>query len=308
MTLSLDATSLHVAMPRLGRGRRHPNRLPFRGVLTLVDTPSDRPPSGANNHRVLIPRAIAEAALPSLIGMAIDYTPTLDGHDSRRKIGVITAAAIAPSSVVGLRSSAKPSSVETGLAPSPVEAPPRVEAPDFRPVNSATIATLGFSPGAIARGAALEIRGHIFARDFPEVVLELLRATAPATFQTSSQRFFKTEPSRGAATACSPPLQRWDAMPNTSPGGATAAPPTINAAADHHRPGLIRAHIDTPIFGQRPNTEDRRPLGMSYEIAEAQVVNMSATIWVLQDFVFTGAAVLRRDHAAYRNTSIELMS
>lgn len=39
-------------------------------------------------------RAAAEQALPSLIGMALDYTPALDGHDSRRKVGIITSAEI----------------------------------------------------------------------------------------------------------------------------------------------------------------------------------------------------------------------
>ena len=52
-------------------------------------------------------------------------------------------------------------------------------------------------------------------------------------------------------------------------------------------------------------TEDRRPaLGMSYEIAEVQIVSEASPIWVVRDFVFTGAAVLRRDYAAYRNTWI----
>ena len=70
----------------------HPNRLPFEGVLTLVDVPSDRAPSGARGHRVLLTRAAAEAALPSLLGMAVDYKAGWDGHDARQKCGIITAA------------------------------------------------------------------------------------------------------------------------------------------------------------------------------------------------------------------------
>ena len=50
----------------------------------------------------------------------------------------------------------------------------------------------------------------------------------------------------------------------------------------------------------------QKGLGMSYEITEADIVNRDALIWVLRDFVFTGAAVLRRDRAAYRNTWINL--
>jgi chaperonin cofactor prefoldin len=72
----------------------HPNRVSFSGVLALVDTPSDQPPAGAAGHRVLLPRAVAEQALPSLLGMAVDFAPGLRGHDARRKIGVITRAEI----------------------------------------------------------------------------------------------------------------------------------------------------------------------------------------------------------------------
>lgn len=70
----------------------HPNRLPFEGVLTLVDVPSDKAPSGARGHRVILTREAAEAALPSLLGMAVDYKSGWDGHDARQKCGIITSA------------------------------------------------------------------------------------------------------------------------------------------------------------------------------------------------------------------------
>src|SRR5277367_5585257 len=70
----------------------HPNRLPFEGVLTLVDVPSDKAPSGSRGHRVVLTREAAEAALPSLLGMAVDYKAGWDGHDARQKCGIITAA------------------------------------------------------------------------------------------------------------------------------------------------------------------------------------------------------------------------
>ena len=70
----------------------HPNRLPFEGCLTLVDVPSDKAPSGARGHRVVLTREAAEAALPSLLGMAVDYKAGWDGHDARQKCGIITAA------------------------------------------------------------------------------------------------------------------------------------------------------------------------------------------------------------------------
>lgn len=72
----------------------HPNRLPFEGVLTLVNTPSDKAPNGARGHRVILTREAAEAALPSLLGMAVDYKAGWDGHDARQKCGIITAAQI----------------------------------------------------------------------------------------------------------------------------------------------------------------------------------------------------------------------
>jgi hypothetical protein len=45
---------------------------------------------------------------------------------------------------------------------------------------------------------------------------------------------------------------------------------------------------------------------MSYEIANATVPNQEAYIWTVTDFTFTGAAVLRRDKAAYSQTWISV--
>lgn len=91
-TTSLQLEAMALAIPDVPK---HPNRVPFAGVLTVLDSPSDRAPAGAAGHRVLMPRHVAEAALPSLLGMAVDYAPGLRGHDVRRKIGVITRAEIA---------------------------------------------------------------------------------------------------------------------------------------------------------------------------------------------------------------------
>src|SRR5215469_6186558 len=70
----------------------HPNRVPFEGVLTVVNTASDKAPSGARGHRVMLNREAVENALPSLLGMAVDYRPGWDGHDARCKIGLLTEA------------------------------------------------------------------------------------------------------------------------------------------------------------------------------------------------------------------------
>src|SRR5271155_764995 len=87
----IELKSMAVAMPEV---MGHPNRAAFSGVLAIVDMPSQRAPSGAKGHLVVLTKRAAESALPSLLGMALDYSPTLDRHDVRRKVGVITRAEI----------------------------------------------------------------------------------------------------------------------------------------------------------------------------------------------------------------------
>lgn len=160
--------ALAVALPEVAG---HPNRVPFEGVLTRVDEPSNRPPSGARGHRVILTRVAALAALPSLIGMAVDYAQGWDGHDARRKCGIITQADV--------------------------------------------------------DGNCLRVSGYLFGKDFPEVEERIKRSTAGA-------------------------------------------------------------------------------MGMSYEIADAHVEDMNAEVWTLTRATFTGAAILLREKAAYRNTSFQL--
>ena len=151
----------------------HPNRVDFEGVLTVVNTPSDKAPAGARGHRVILTREAAEKALPSLLGMAVDYRPGWDGHDAKRKIGLITEANVV--------------------------------------------------------GKQLVVRGYLYARDFPEVA---------------------------AAIA----------------------------------------------------TKARDSMGMSYELADARVEDIRADIWKLTRVTFTGAAILLREKAAYRDTSFRMAS
>jgi hypothetical protein len=177
--MNLQLESMAIELPAFFG---HPNREAFRGVLTVVDTPSDKPPAGSRGHRVVLTRAAAERALPSLIGMALDYSPTFDRHDARRKVGVITRAEIV--------------------------------------------------------GKDLELSGYLFAKDFPEIVRQI-------------------------------------------------------------ELGAIQA---SAVSRRRPQS----PLGMSYEIADASVADVRAKIWTLTRVTFTGAAILRRDKAAYRDTWIEM--
>ena len=72
----------------------HPNRMPFSGVLTKIGLASDQPPHGADGKRVLLTHDAAEKALASLLGMGVDLTAALDGHDAQNKVGVITGAHI----------------------------------------------------------------------------------------------------------------------------------------------------------------------------------------------------------------------
>lgn len=149
----------------------HPNRAPFQGVLTRVDEPSTKPPSGARGHRVILTRAATLAALPSLLGMAVDYVPSWDGHDARRKCGIITEANV--------------------------------------------------------EGSRLLVAGYLFARDFPDVEQQMRQGAAGS-------------------------------------------------------------------------------MGMSWELADAHVEDMRQDVWTLTRATFTGAAILLREKAAYRDTSFEL--
>src|SRR5947209_20413231 len=83
---SMQIEALAVEMPRM-KNRAHPNRTPFRGVLTVVDEPSQRPPTGARGHRVVLTRAAAEAGLPSLNGMGLEQTQRTAGQESQAEDG-----------------------------------------------------------------------------------------------------------------------------------------------------------------------------------------------------------------------------
>lgn len=71
----------------------HPNKMPFSGILTYFDVPSDMAPHGSNGRKVLIPSDVGVPALDSLIGMAVNLIEgAMDDHDPQSKIGVITSA------------------------------------------------------------------------------------------------------------------------------------------------------------------------------------------------------------------------
>ncbi len=161
---TIEAVSMDVPL----LSETHPNKAPFRGILTRLDEPSTRSPTNADGRRVIIPTAVAQRAGNSIINMPVDCTVDFQGHNKRLNIGVMTGWSI--------------------------------EGKDFI------------------------VEGHLFEKNFPQEV----RA--------------------------------------------------------------IRAQ--------------KSQLGMSYEIGDVEVEDVNAPIWILQHFIFTGAAILRKDAAAYAKTAI----
>jgi hypothetical protein len=95
--VKMQLEAMAVSIPHV---EGHPNRVPFEGVLTMVNLASDRAPAGARGHRVMLTREAAEHALPSLLGMAVDYRRGWDGHDARCKVGLLTEANLAGNRLV----------------------------------------------------------------------------------------------------------------------------------------------------------------------------------------------------------------
>ena len=148
----------------------HPNKLPFTGILALVDTESDASPSGARGHKVILTRQAALDALPTLIGMGISFSGG-NKHYPESKYGVIESAHIVENEI--------------------------------------------------------RVAGYLFARDCTQVISK------------------------------------------------------ISASAEEW--------------------------GMSYEITDADVSDMRQAIWQLTRVTFTGAAVIPREKAAYKNTKFVLI-
>lgn len=73
---------------------KHPNRVPFRGVLCRLDEPSARIPGGSEGHRLIMSTQAAADALDSLIGMGVGFASDWSRHDRRVRCGVITGAEI----------------------------------------------------------------------------------------------------------------------------------------------------------------------------------------------------------------------
>jgi hypothetical protein len=250
----IELESMAVAMPEVVG---HPNRAGFRGVLTVVDAASQRAPSGAKGHLVVLTKKAAEAALPSLLGMALDYAPSFDRHDVRRKVGVITRAEIV--------------------------------------------------------GRNLELGGHLFAKDFPEIVEEIAKSgrtssgsralgnslhNLPRVKAKEKVLFGVAGPSRGlwrdaGVLSLTRSLQ---AVSQKILGLAT----TFQSMGK--RPQEKRGQINS---ASAIEAQGGGGLGMSYEVTDVEM-DTGSRVWTLTKVTFTGAAILRRDKAAYQNTWIQL--
>jgi hypothetical protein len=73
---------------------------------------------------------------------------------------------------------------------------------------------------------------------------------------------------------------------------------------EHPAAGIPRSRKNGETWGT-PSIPGE--LGMSFEVADVTVMDMRAHVWILTHVVFTGAAILRRDKAAYEDTWIELV-
>ena len=234
MTIALE--SMAVAMPEVDG---HPNRAAFRGVLTVVDEPSQRAPSGSKGRRVVLTRVAAEAALPSLLGMALDYAPSFDRHDVRRKVGVITSAEVV--------------------------------------------------------GRNLEVGGYLYGKDFPEIVAEIAKAGRRTGREVKIPR--------AAVMHAAVDTARTRGEGATLRASLAAAVERIRSLTATIRGVTSRAPA-VPAVGAEASAAGE--LGMSFEVTDVLLADSRARVWTLMKVTFTGAAILRKDKAAYRETWIEL--
>ena len=249
MTIAME--SMAVAMPEV---EGHPNRAGFRGVLTMLDEPSQRAPSGSKGRRVVLTKAAAEAALPSLLGMGLDFAPSFDRHDVRRKVGVITSAEIV--------------------------------------------------------GRNLEVGGYLYAKDFPDIVAEVAkcgRRTVNAGSRTSAAWNRSTSATGEPPTSVREP--GIDRANVTTEGSRLRA--SLSAAVQEIRSLTmsIRGETGSDAGGlvMQAGT-GAGALGMSFEVTDVMLADSRARVWTLMKVTFTGAAILRKDKAAYEDTWIELES
>lgn len=80
----------------------NPNKMPFQGVLTFLNVPSDEPPGGSGGLKVMIPVEVGKSALDSLKGMPINLAASMDDHDTNSVIGIIKDAWLGEETAKGI--------------------------------------------------------------------------------------------------------------------------------------------------------------------------------------------------------------
>ena len=92
--LLAETVTIHAMSLNVPDTPDHPNKHPFKGILTRIGKPSDAAPTGSGKKKVMITAEAAKKALPTLLGMAVDLKADLSGHDVKKKVGIITEATI----------------------------------------------------------------------------------------------------------------------------------------------------------------------------------------------------------------------
>ncbi|WP_407310533.1 DUF6582 domain-containing protein [Desulfosporosinus sp. SB140] len=80
----------------------NPNKMPFSGVLTYLNVPSDLPPGGSGGLKVLIPLDVGKEAVESLKGMPVNLKSSMDDHDSQKVVGIFEDAWVGEDSGDGI--------------------------------------------------------------------------------------------------------------------------------------------------------------------------------------------------------------
>jgi hypothetical protein len=251
----IELESMAVEMPEV---EGHPNRAAFCGVLTVVDVASQRAPSGSSGHRVVLTRKAAEEALPSLLGMGLDYAPSYDRHDQRRKVGVITSADIV--------------------------------------------------------GRNLEVGGYLYAKDFPEVVEQIAlegRRLSPIHDGAPPNGLKSKSPLKPkAGLSGAPARSSASILSSVSARAGSRMRSELAAAVERLREmtaGVRGRKLATLRAGADADAREVTGLGMSFEVADAMLMDRRSHVWILTKVTFTGAAILRRNRAAYEDTWIALV-
>jgi hypothetical protein len=187
--------------------------------------------------------------------MGVDYAPSLDRHDVRCKVGVITRAEIV--------------------------------------------------------GRNVELGGYLFARDFPEIVEEIANSGAGVghrAIESPREGLLHSYTLHGVASDSEQRLWKEGFGLRASLRLAARQILNLTKMLGQNEKQKRTQGLNATIRAETRAATAERGLGMSYEVTDVQLADTRAQVWILERVTFTGAAILRRDKAAYRDTWIELSS